>query len=106
MKNIEKQRLNKREREIQFEIRYQKVMIDTYDLICELNELYDYYYDIEDYLKDTIDLLSNLLNEFLNHLQRKAYYDIRMIEFRVEFFKKEIERLKRKVYEQIKDNSK
>jgi hypothetical protein len=87
-------------------IRYRKAMYDCRDLIFEVNELREYYFDLNESTKRTLDLLFELLSEFSNGLRENRFYDMGMIEFRVVFFKNEIKKLKRKVYEQIKNNSK
>ena len=87
-------------------IRYSKAMLDCRDLIFEVNELREHYWDINESTQKTLDLLFELLSEFSNGLRKNDYYDMGMIEFRIVFFKNEIKKLKKKVYEQIKNNNK
>ena len=87
-------------------IRYSKAMIDCRDLIFKVNELRKHYWDLDESTQRTLELLFELLSEFSNGLRKNDYYDMGMIEFRVIFFKNEIKKLKRKVYDQIKNNSK
>jgi hypothetical protein len=86
-------------------IRYGKAMIDCRDLIFEVNELREHYYDVNESTQRMIDLLFELLSEFSNGLRENRFYDMGMIEFRVVFLKNEIKKLKKKVYEQVKNNS-
>jgi hypothetical protein len=87
-------------------IRYNKAMIDCRDLIFKVNELREHYWELDESTQRKLELLFELLSEFSNGLRKNDYYDMGMIEFRVLFFKNEIKKLKRKVYEQIKNNSK
>jgi len=87
-------------------IKYNKALLDCRDLIFEVNELREHYWDIDESKQRTLDLLFELLSEFSNGLRKKDFYDMGMIEFRIVFFKSEIKKLKRKIYEQFKNNSK
>jgi hypothetical protein len=87
-------------------IRYSKAMLDCRDLIFEMNELRESYWYVNESTQKTLDLLFELLSEFSSGLRKNDYYDMGMIEFRIVFLKNEIKKLKKKVYEQIKNNNK
>jgi len=78
-----------------FEVRYKKAILDCQQIIKEIDSLYKNYIEMKESKRKTIDLLNELVKEFYHNLKHGNYYDLSMIEFRVQFFKNEIKKLKK-----------